>query len=78
MGAPGPDIWLCGEKSFPADDVRVTVQAGHARKRRLMERTGFRESLNQRLEATGLTATELARRTGVSKAIIDKLRQRKS
>lgn len=42
-----------------------------------MDRTDFREALIQRLEATGVPAAELARRTGVSKSIIDKLRQRK-
>ena len=42
-----------------------------------MKRTDFREALVARLECTGVTSSYLALRTGVSKGIIDKLRQRR-
>ena len=42
-----------------------------------MDKTAFREALIARLDLTGMPAAELARRTGVSKTIIDKLRQRR-
>lgn len=42
-----------------------------------LERDRFREALIERMDLTGISATELARRSGVSKATIDKLRQRR-
>lgn len=42
-----------------------------------MKRIDFREALVARLELTGTTSSHLALRTGVSKGIIDKLRQRR-
>lgn len=44
----------------------------------ILEKERFREALIERMNLTGVTAAELARRTGVSKPQIDKLRQRKS
>lgn len=44
----------------------------------LIDRTRFREALIERMEVTGMTAVELARRSGVAKSQIDKLRQRKT
>ena len=38
----------------------------------------FREALIQHMDAAGVGAAEVARRTGVSKPVIDKLRQRKA
>lgn len=38
----------------------------------------FREALIEKMDMVGITAAELSRRTGVSKAQIDKLRQRKT
>lgn len=42
----------------------------------MLARDAFRESLISHMDAVGITATDLARCTGVSKAVIDKLRQR--
>ena len=44
----------------------------------VFEKDTFREALIERMELTGTSAAELSRRTGVSKPLIDKLRQRKS
>ena len=44
----------------------------------VLDKTRFRESLIERMDLVGISAAELSRRTGVSKAQIDKLRQRKS
>lgn len=43
-----------------------------------ISRTAFRDSLNDRLNKTGLSVSELSRRTGVSKALLDKLRQERT
>jgi len=43
-----------------------------------LDKERFREALIERMDLTRVTAAELARRTGVSKPLIDKLRQRKS
>lgn len=43
----------------------------------IVERQRFREALIERLNITGLTVAELARRSGVAKSQLDKLRQRK-
>lgn len=40
--------------------------------------SAFREAMIDWLDKTGVGATELSRRTGVSKALIDKLRQRRA
>ena len=42
-----------------------------------IDKTRFREALIARMELTGIGATDLARRTGISKPQIDKLHQRK-
>lgn len=44
----------------------------------VLDRTRFREALIERMDLTGVGATDLSRRTGVPKTQIDKLRQRKS
>lgn len=44
----------------------------------VLDKTRFREALIERMELTGVTAAALARKTGVSKPQIDKLRQRRS
>jgi len=41
-------------------------------------RTRFREAMIEHLDRAGMTSAELARRSGVPKTLIDKLRQRKS
>ncbi len=43
----------------------------------ISEKQRFREVLIARMDMTGVTAAELARRTGIAKSQIDKLRQRK-
>ena len=43
----------------------------------ISEKQRFREALIARMDLTGVTAAELARRTGIAKSQIDKLRQRK-
>ena len=43
-----------------------------------IEETAFREAMIDWLDRTGVGATELSRRSGVSKAQIDKLRQRRA
>lgn len=44
----------------------------------ILEKTRFREAMIERMDLMGIGAAELARRTGVSKPQIDKLRQRRT
>jgi len=43
-----------------------------------IDRLSFREAMIERLDLTGITVADLARKTGVSKGLLDKLRQRRT